>query len=243
MAGSDLESASSPRRLQLLDCNLLAFSTQCCTISGASMNMWSPRSFVTILVAGGVLALGAVGEAQVGPTLVLTETDDGTIANAVIGQAITVNLRGNLTTGFGWGLVSATGDSVLTNGPMTYTVDPGGGVGVGGTFSFPFLAAKAGDTALGFDYRRAGDTTPAKSFAVTIHVTNEPPRLSIRLINADVVISWPIAGSTNFFLEGSTNLEPAQWAALNVLPLQEGTNYTVRLGASGVALYFRLRRG
>jgi predicted secreted protein len=205
------------------------------------MNACHPCSFVAILFAGGVLALGAVGEAQVGPTLVLTEADNGTVVSAVVGQGIVVDLRGNLTTGYAWELASASGDSVVTNGAMSYTVDPGGGVGVGGTFSFPFLAAKEGDTALGFDYRRSGDTTPAKSFAVTIHVTSAQPRLSIRLSNKEVVISWPIAGSTNFFLEGATSLEPAQWAALNVLPLPEGTNCTVTLGNGGAGLYFRLR--
>jgi predicted secreted protein len=193
---------------------------------------------VVVSVAVGLLVSLSTGNAQSSDTLVLTEADEGTTANAVVGQAITVNLRGNLTTGFAWVLASSNGDSVLTNGPMTYTVDPGGGVGVGGTFSFPFLASKPGDTALSFDYRRSGEGTPIQSFAVTIHVA--PPRLSIQQLGTNVVISWPIAGSTNFFLEGASSLEASQWAALNVLPLPDGTNYTVSLGTGGNALYFRL---
>jgi predicted secreted protein len=194
---------------------------------------------LVILVAVGLLVSLTSGNAQSSDTLVLTEADDGTTANAVVGQAITVNLHGNPTTGFAWVLASSNGDSVLTNGPATYFVDPGGGVGVGGTFSFPFLASKPGDTALSFDYSQWWEEgTPIQSFAVTIHVV--PPRLSIQQGGTNVVISWPIAGSTNFFLEGAPSLEASQWAALNVLPLPEGTNYTVTLGTGGNALYFRL---
>jgi inhibitor of cysteine peptidase len=182
-------------------------------------------------------------EAQVGPpgTLVLTEADNGTTANAVVGQAIAVDLRGNLSTGYSWVLANTNGISVLTNGPMNYTVDPGGGVGVGGTFTFSFLAVTPGDTALPFEYRPPGGGPPAQTFTVTIHVTTAPPRLSIQLAKTNVFISWPIAGSTNFFLEGAASLSPWQWAALNVLPLPEGTNYTVTLGTSTNPLYFRLR--
>jgi predicted secreted protein len=193
---------------------------------------------MVVLIAVGLLVSLTTGNAQSSDTLVLAEADDGTTANAFVGQAITVNLHGNPTTGFAWVLASSTGDSVLTNGPATYIADPGGGAGIGGTFSFPFLASKPGDTALSFDYRRSGEGTPIQSFAVTIHVS--PPRLSIQQLGSNVVISWPIAGSTNFFLEGAPSLEPPQWAALNVLPLLDGTNYTVSLGTGGNALYFRL---
>ena len=115
---------------------------------------WLMRSHfhLVVLAAVRLLLSPATGEAQVlsSGTLVLTEADNGTTGEAVVGQAVTVGLHGNLTTGFEWVLASADGDSVLTNGPATYTVEPGGGVGVGGIFSLPFLAAKAGDTALAF---------------------------------------------------------------------------------------------
>ena len=199
------------------------------------------RCFQAGLLAVGVLLARAHGEAQVPPSLVVSNVDNGSVVGAVPGQAILVNLHGNLSTGFAWSLTNLSGDSVLTNGSMVYIVDPGGGIGVGGTFSFPFLAAKVGDTTLSFQYARV-NAPPESTFSVTIHVTAPPPRLSIELESASVVISWPILGSTNFFLEGSSNLAPAQWAALNVLPLQEGTNYIVKLGAVGGSLYFRLRQ-
>ena len=196
-----------------------------------------------VLVAVSLLLSQPTGDAQGLPPdpLVLTEVDDGTTANAVVGQAIEVNLHGNVTTGYVWMLASSDGDAVVTNGPVTYTMDSGGGVGVGGTFSFPFLASTRGDSALGFEYRRSGEATPIQTFAATIHVT-VAPRLSIKQVEANVVISWAIEGSTNFFLEGATNVDAPQWAALNVLPLPDGTNYTVTLGAGGSALYFRLHR-
>lgn len=174
-------------------------------------------------------------------TLILTNSDNGTTAKVSVGQRISVNLAGNVTTGYAWTLTSISSDSVATNGPMTYTVNQGGGTGVGGTFSFPFLAVKPGDATFGFEYRRAGDNFPAQTFTVTIHVTAVPPLLSISLIQASIVISWPIAGSTNFFLEGTPRFAPPQWSALNALPIAEGTNYTVKLGANGNGLYFRLR--
>jgi predicted secreted protein len=206
------------------------------------MNALHPHSFGVVLLSIALLLSRTTCEAQVvlPGTLVLTEADNGTTANAVIGQAIAVHLRGNLSTGYAWALANSNGISVLTNGPTTYTVDPGGGVGVGGTFSFPFLAVTPGDTALTFEYRPPGGGPPAQTFTVTIHVMTAPPRLSIELAKTNVVISWPIAGSTNFFLEGATSLSPWQWAALNVLPLPQGTNYTVTLGTSDSPLYFRL---
>jgi hypothetical protein len=120
-------------------------------------------------------------------------------------------------------------------------VDAGGGVGVGGTFAFPLLAAEPGDTALAFENRRPSGGPPAQSFGLTIHVMTAPPRLSITLVKTNMVIIWPIATSTNFFLEGTSSLHPSQWAALNALPLPNGTNFTVNLATGGKALYFRLR--
>jgi hypothetical protein len=99
-----------------------------------------------------------------------------------------------------------------------------------------------GNTTLALDYRRAGDTTPSKTFEVTLQViARPPPRLTVRLAGPNVVISWPIDGSQDFFLEGSRGLSLAQWAALNVLPISDGTNYSVTLGLEGDALLFRLR--
>ncbi len=199
--------------------------------------------FRMVLVAFGVMDFLAPAVAQVivPGTLVLTEAENGTTADAVVGQSVTVNLRGNITTGYAWGFATAIGGSVVTNGPVTYTAASGGGVGVGGTFVFPFLAAKPDDTVLTFENRPPGGGAPAQTFSVTIHVLRPPaPSVSVKRVNLAVVLSWPIAGSTNFFLEGTGALAPAHWTALDVVPLPEGTKYTVTLGTGGTALYFRL---
>jgi inhibitor of cysteine peptidase len=176
-------------------------------------------------------------------TLVLTETNNGTVANAVVGQPITVNLHGNPSTGFEWLLTNTDGDSARTNGPTIYTPDADGMPGGGGTFSFPFLAVGTGDTTLAFEERRPWEGgTVIANFAVRIHVRAGGPRLWIELARPNVRLLWPIAGSSGFFLEGTLSLEPAQWAALNVLPLPEGTNYVVTLGPGGKGLYFRLHK-
>lgn len=90
-----------------------------------------PTFLQLALVAIGLLVSRATVEAQVLPpdTLVLREADNGTTANAVVGQSISVELHGNLTTGYEWMLAKTTGDSILTNGGVVYTVDPGPSIG------------------------------------------------------------------------------------------------------------------
>ena len=205
-----------------------------------------PLSFSSLAAVVTTLALllwPAAGHAQAPPpaTLVITQAEDGATVSAALGQAIDVELRGNPSTGYDWALTSFNGDSVLTNGPVTFTPDQPGLVGSPGTWSFPFLAAQAGNTTLTFEYEPPGGGLPPESFTVTIQVA-PPPSLSIKLLGSNLVLSWPIANSTGFFLEGATTLEPLQWAALNVQPLAAGTNYTVTLGAGGGALFFRLHQ-
>ena len=206
------------------------------------MNLRTVLSLCWVRWAFGLLGLTTMAQAQVPPAqLILTDADNGATATAVVGESIEVNLRGNITTGYSWVLASFTGSSVETNGAMVYTPDSGGGIGVGGTFSFPFLATALGDTSLAFSYNPPGSGPPAQAFTVTIQVL-PPPSLTIQLVQTNVVISWPIANSTNFFLEGTRTLAPAQWSALNVLPLPEGTNFVVTLGVSGSSLFFRLHQ-
>lgn len=197
-----------------------------------------------VFLAVGLAVFLASAVAQVVPPapLVLTEADNGTTAAVVVGQPVTVNLRGNLTTGYAWVLAMARGGSVVTNGPVSYTPASGGGVGAGGTFGFPFLAVTPDDTVLTFENRPPGGGPPAQTFAVTIHVLSPPPppSLSVKLVKPNVVLFWPIAGSTNYFLEGTATLAPAHWAALNVAPLPDGTNFLATLGLGGSALFFRL---
>jgi len=66
--------------------------------------------------------------------------------------------------------------------------------------------------------------------------------LAATLEGNNVVISWPIAFSSGFYLEGTPSLSPPSWSALNALPIPDGFNYKVVLGAAGGSLYFRMRQ-
>lgn len=182
--------------------------------------------------------------AQGQPDLVLTEQDNGKTVVAMVGQSIAIDLRGNPSTGYAWMLTLTEGDSILAAGSYQYIPDSGGGIGGGGTFRFPFRASKAGSTTLLFEYLQPWDPgSLAQTFSVTISVTSGglPPRLTIELINGDVVVRWPISGSEGFCLEGTLEIAPANWTAPNVVVVTEGDQFKVTLPASGKALFFRLR--
>jgi predicted secreted protein len=175
--------------------------------------------------------------------LILTEQDNGRTLEVHVQQSIAVQLRGNPSTGYAWSF-SASDQSVSTTGSSTYTSDPGGGVGGGGTFSFPFRAVGSGETTLSFRYEQPWNPASlAQTFKVAFVVTDPfaGPRLSIEIRGANAEISWPIAGSSGYYLEG-TRTAGSSWAALNALPVPEGPNYVVTLAASGPALFFRLRQ-
>jgi inhibitor of cysteine peptidase len=206
----------------------------------------TPRSSLLLAV---VLAAGlARGVAQGSPPpsgLILTEADNGQTVSAVVGEPIAINLRSNPSTGYAWSLTSTNGDSVVTNGPATYTSDPGGGAGVGGTFLFPFAGVNPGQTTLALAYYQPWNpASPAQTFLVTISVAADDvrPRLYLEVANGSVVIRWPIANSDGFSLEGATQLQPANWAALNAVAVPDGNFYKVTFGASDNLLCFRLRK-
>lgn len=177
------------------------------------------------------------------PTLVVTATNGGTTVEAVLGQPISVQLRGNATTPYSWYFVGTNGTSVITNGPSIYVGDSPGLPGSPGTFEFPFLAVDAGTTSLSFAEHLYGNPQDVlATFDVTIDVTVPQPTLSIVLVGNEVQISWPDTTSADFLLEGTSSLYPPRWAASNVIIQDDGTNYWVRLPPAGTALFFRLHR-
>ena len=196
-----------------------------------------------ILLAATILLHLSPAWAQV-QDLVLTERDNGKVLAAVVQQAIYVQLDGNPSTGYTWVLTSPNGNSVFATGPSTYAPDAGGAVGGGGTYTFPFLAKAPGETILSLSYQRPWDPgSVIQTFSVTVRVSQGPtlPRLSIVLKGANSVISWPMAGSDGFYLEGTRTLSSG-WAALNVQPVPDGLNYSVTFPPSGRWLFFRLRQ-
>ncbi len=177
-------------------------------------------------------------------TLVLNEQDRDKTVPVLLHQAIALQLPGNPSTGYAWVWSSTNGSSVSITGSPTYTPNPGGGVGGGGTYLFPLLAIAPGKTTLSLAYEKPWDPSSlADTFTVTLSVTDEPstPRLSIVTRGKEISLSWPMEGSVGYSLEGTSHLSDG-WAALNALPLIVGSNYQVTLHASGSGLFFRLRR-
>ena len=173
----------------------------------------------------------------------MTATNAGTTVEAVLNQPISVQLRGNATTPYSWYFVGTNGSSVVTNGPSVYVADSPALPGSPGTFEFPFLAADAGITGLSFAEHLIGNPQDVlATFDVTIEVTVPQPVLSIVLVGNEMQLTWPDTTSADFLLEGTSSLYPARWAASNVIIQDDGTNYWVRLPASGTALFFRLHR-
>ncbi len=177
------------------------------------------------------------------PALVLTDSDAGTTNRANLNQPITVELRGNPSTGYEWSLAATNGQSVVLTAPPSFTPDSGL-TGAGGTFSFSLLAQSLGATVLTFDYARSWEpTNPNQTLIFTIEVTSPAsPRLSVGLDSGNAIVTWPMAASSGFYVEGCTDLLRGNWAALNAAVFTDGANYKVVLPASGSELYLRLRK-
>lgn len=198
--------------------------------------------FGPALVALSVLVSGQASAQTPPTTLVLTETNNGSIVDAAVQQAINVHLRGNTSTPYSWYVIGVNGTSVVTNGPSDYVPDAPGLPGSAGTFEFPFQAVQVGLTTLNFSEHLSGNPQDVlATFSVTINVTNSQPVLSVALIGNELLVTWPDTTSKNYFLEGSGVL-PGSWAALNALVQDDGQNYWVRLGHPGLPLFLRLHR-
>ncbi len=178
------------------------------------------------------------------PDLVLTEVDAGKKVTAKVDQTVAIRLAGNPSTGFTWRVAETSGDSVVSTGDYVFTDGNSGTTGGGGTCSFPFLAVKPGVTIFSFAYLQPWNPESVlEAYDFTIEVIAGPtPPLAITLSQQKVLITWPVANSAGFFLEGTPTLQPADWRPLNVLPISDGTQYVVTLGHTGAGLYFRLRK-
>lgn len=131
----------------------------------------------TLLLAGAllVLALGCGGHSSAAPTtrVTLTDSDFGHAATVAAGEAFTVALDENPTTGYSWHC-SWDPTSRLELTADTYTPDPAppGMVGSGGTRTFTLKALTAGDVTITLQYGRwweGGEKVDPQT--ITVHVT------------------------------------------------------------------------
>jgi len=91
------------------------------------------------------------------------------------GQTLVVSLESNPTTGYAWEVAEVDDTLLQSQGEAEYTADKTGGeplVGSGGTQTFRFSAADAGETTLKLIYHRAWETDvePASTFSVQVKI-------------------------------------------------------------------------
>jgi inhibitor of cysteine peptidase len=146
------------------------------------MNVRSKRQGIAavvlvVIMVGTALAgagCGSKASAANGP-MKLTEADNGKTITAKVGDDIQVILGGNPTTGYTWTTTLSDADKAVLQqqGDAVYaqqSTDPSI-VGAGGTFTFTFKAAAAGQVTLKFGYARPWESVqPIQTCSVTIIV-------------------------------------------------------------------------
>jgi predicted secreted protein len=138
-------------------------------------------------------ALGEPAESQPASApaaVVVTEVQTGQDVQAVVGQEIRIELKGNATTGFAWALASLSGDAIepteyttlpdeTRQAKGTYTPDPAedGQVGTAGVYAIVFHAVEPGRSSVKMVYHRPWekDQSPAQTFELTVVVTQPQP--------------------------------------------------------------------
>lgn len=131
---------------------------------------------LVILIAGLAAATAGCGgqtNADGGPVK-LTEADNGKTITVEAGDDVQVILNGNPTTGYSWTATVGDKTVVQQQGDPAYaqeSTDPSV-VGAGGTYTFTFEAAAAGQTTLTLDYARSFEegVAPIQTYSVTITV-------------------------------------------------------------------------
>jgi inhibitor of cysteine peptidase len=130
---------------------------------------------VLILSLASAVATGCTSaNASAGP-LKLAQSDNGKAFTVKAGDEIQVVIPGNATTGYSWIAVLTDKDAavLVQQGEPVYAEDAADSevVGAGGTYTFTFEAASAGQVTLKLVYERAWEhVAPAQTFEVQITV-------------------------------------------------------------------------
>jgi inhibitor of cysteine peptidase len=124
------------------------------------------------LVAVGVTGCGDSAAAGAGP-LKLVEADSGGHYTVKAGDTIEVAIAGNPTTGYEWTALDDDSGLLELVGDPAYVADETDSdiVGSGGTYTFTFTAAAAGEATIELSYARGWESVqPLKTFKVTVTV-------------------------------------------------------------------------
>ena len=114
----------------------------------------------------------SVPAASAASTVRIEARDSGRRLELRVGQRFSVALRANDSTGYSWKVVSSGGPEVRMEGEPAF-VEDSRRAGAGGTATYEFRAAEAGDAALRLVYVRAWerDAKPAGTFSLSVAVT------------------------------------------------------------------------
>lgn len=132
---------------------------------------WTIILAVVLVVLGIIIGIVMLMQPR---QLTLTEADAGKTVQAHPGDHILIQLSANAATGFSWA-IDKTDTTILALQSESYTPNPGGALGSGGTATFTFLAQRAGSVHLQLKYWRSweGDSSIVKRYNVTIQVQGE----------------------------------------------------------------------
>jgi inhibitor of cysteine peptidase len=123
---------------------------------------------IRILALAGLLAV-TPGGCSASSSLKLD--DNGERVVLAPGDRIEVTLEGNATTGFSWELVDLNPTVITTEGGLVYETEDTELVGVGGAWTWTFVAQQPGECVVRFVYHRTWEDEKAEatfSFTVTV---------------------------------------------------------------------------
>ena len=120
---------------------------------------------------GGALVLMAVALAAVVWAMAGRGPEDSTARRVKVGERFTVELEGNITTGYGWEVAALDEGLVVQEGEVAYESAATGLAGAGGAFTFTFRAVAPGETTIELVYRRPWEKDVAPLQRQVVEVT------------------------------------------------------------------------
>ena len=164
-------------------------------------------------------------------TVGLTNTGTSNVLSVILTNALPPGMTVLNTT-------ATFGSVTVTNGALVWDLGTLAS-GAGATLTITASATQSGTFANNFYY--SGGSGLAIYTAPSDLVVVEPPRpqLTIRLLSADVELSWPTNASA-FRLQSADSIAPAAWANLTNTPAASADLYRVTIGAPDATKYYRL---